>query len=156
MPRRRVWLVRRLPLVLLIALGVPALILNSSRGLPELSADRAQAIVTNDILRRFAAPYVTNQVTWRSFEWKGEGVTTLGDSESPLTFPARFAQVDLLWTQTRRAPDATAATVDVFGLGYWNNGESLTDATSLNVPSILAFYRTEQFGWRYTWQQARS
>lgn len=142
--------------MLLLALGIPALIINSRRGLPELSVERAQSIVTNDIMRRFAAPYVTNEVTWRSFEWKGEGTTTLGDSRSPLTFPARFAQVDLVWKQTQRQPDASTPRTEVFRLGYWNNGEDATEGTALNVPSILAFYRTEQFGWRYTWQQARS
>ncbi|MFA7322932.1 MAG: hypothetical protein WC005_01090 [Candidatus Nanopelagicales bacterium] len=157
MARRRVKYMRLLPLLLLIAIGIPALYFNSSSGsgLPDLSVERAKAIVTSDIQRRFSAPYVTNEVTWRSFDWKGEGLTDLGAGASRSTFPARFAQVDLVWTQTTRSPDATPSHAEVFRLGYWNNGEGAAPGTALNVPSILVFYRTEQHGWSYTWQKTQ-
>ena len=156
MKKRSLW--SFLPLTLLVALGVPALVQAGADELPEISAERAKAVLESDVLRRSSSPMVTNQFRWTSFEWKGEGDAIFGSAPTTTPVRARFAKVNLVWTQTTRTRLGDVVSVTTFttqppalhGKGPQDKG---SQDKVVQLPEVIAFFKPPQAAWTYKWQE---
>ncbi len=150
MQRRRLWSIA--PLAALIALGVPALWQGDTEGIPEISVARAKAILESDVQRRTSSPTVSNQFTWTSFEWKGEGDATFGSTPTTSPVRARFAKVNLTWTQTTYTRLGEVVSVTTYTTQPPSVAVRGAQVKVLQLPQVIAFFRPPQASWTYKWQ----
>ena len=154
--RRRFWSFA--PLALLVVLGIPALLQAGAGGIPELSIDRAKKVLESDVLRRSSSPTVINEFRWKSFEWKGEGDAILSSAPAASPVRARFAKVNLVWTQTTRTRlGEIVSTITFASQASTSQVSDSQNSESKNLvvrlPEIVAFFKPPQAGWTYKWQE---
>ena len=151
MQRRRLWSIA--PLAALIAIGIPALLQGDTEGIPEISVARAKAILESDVQRRTSSATVTNQFTWTSFDWKGEGDAILGSAPTRSPVRARFAKVNLTWTQITRTRFGVVVSVTTYTTQPQTFVGRGSQGKVVQLPQVIAFFRPQQAGWTYKWQE---
>jgi len=148
--RRTLWSIA--PLALLIVLGTAALRQADTVGIPELSIQRAKDILETDVTRKSSSPTVTNEFIWTSFAWQGEGDVSLGPGSVTSPLRARFAKVNLNWTQTTRTRLGDLVRVVTYTTRPVELFTSTAQAKFVQLPETLAFFKPQQASWTYKWQ----